>query len=94
MEWEDYQNYDATGLSELLTRGQVTAEDLAETAIQAIERLNPKINAVGYKMFDEAREISSRNSLRSLFAERSGGGCCWSPLQFFESLCQRVHSTV
>ena len=52
----DYQRYDATGLSSLISRGEVTAAEVVETAITRIETLNPALNAVIAPLFDAARK--------------------------------------
>ncbi len=46
MKLEEYVRYDAVGLAELVRKGEVTARELAETALAAIAAVNPKINAV------------------------------------------------
>lgn len=40
----------------LIRKGEVSAAEMVEAAIAAIERLNPAINAVVHPMFDHARE--------------------------------------
>jgi amidase len=52
----DYADVDATTLAERVKRGDVTASELVETAIAAVEKVNPKLNAMIHKMFDRARE--------------------------------------
>jgi amidase len=42
----DYLCYDALGLGELVRHRQVSARDLVETALGAIEALNPRLNCV------------------------------------------------
>lgn len=56
----EYQDYDALGLAELVRSGQTTPAELLETAIGRIEQLNPVINAVNRKMYDEARDSVER----------------------------------
>jgi amidase len=51
----DYSEYDGLGLAELVRKGDVTPAELTEAAIERIERHNPKINAVIYKGYDDAR---------------------------------------
>ena len=51
----DYLEQDATGLAALVSKGEVSAGELTECAIERIEALNPKLNAVVWKRFDEAR---------------------------------------
>lgn len=54
----DYANYDGLGLAELVRKRDVTPGELLEAAIERIERNNPKLNAVVYKAYDEARTIA------------------------------------
>ncbi|MBC7311497.1 MAG: amidase, partial [Rhizobium sp.] len=56
---EDYREFDGLALAGLVRRGEVSAPELVETAIAAIERLNPTLNAVIRPMFDEARRAAS-----------------------------------
>lgn len=51
----EYDRYDALGLAQLVKQGDVTPVELTEEAIARIERHNPKINAVIFKAYDEAR---------------------------------------
>ena len=54
----DYLAHDATGLAELVRRGEVTPLELVETALARIERLNPQVNAVIHRMDQSARGIA------------------------------------
>ena len=40
-EFPAYDDYDAVGLADLVARGEVSASDLVETAINRVELLNP-----------------------------------------------------
>ncbi|MGD9990392.1 MAG: amidase [Dehalococcoidia bacterium] len=51
---------DAVGQAELIRRGEVSPEELARVAIDNIEALNPRINAVIHRMFDEGLETARR----------------------------------
>ncbi len=53
--FSEYLQYDGLGLADLVRRREVKPEELLEAAISRIEAVNPKINAVVTKMFDEAR---------------------------------------
>jgi amidase len=55
----EYLKYDGLGLAELVRRKEVKPEELLEAAITRIEAINPKINAVVTKMYDEARKTIS-----------------------------------
>lgn len=55
MAFAEYDHYDATGLAHLVRRGEISPLELVDEAIARIERHNPKLNAVVFKAFDEAR---------------------------------------
>ena len=55
MAFTKYESYDGLGLAELVGKGEVSPSELVEESIARIERHNPKLNAVIYKAFDEAR---------------------------------------
>lgn len=55
MTLENYSDYDGLGLAELVKNKDVTPLELTECAIERIERHNPKLNAVIYKAYDQAR---------------------------------------
>ena len=55
MTFKEYADYDGMGLTALVRKGEVTPAEITEAAIERIERLNPAINAVVYKAYDEAR---------------------------------------
>ena len=46
MNLTEYVRYDGLGLAELVAKRQVSAKELAATALRAIELANPVINAV------------------------------------------------
>jgi amidase len=52
---DDFEGFDAVGLAELVARKKVTALEIVEAAIGQIEAVNPKLNAVIAKYYDEAR---------------------------------------
>jgi len=53
--FSDYDKYDGLGLAALVKRGEVTPSELLDEAISRTEALNPKLNAVVMKHYDEAR---------------------------------------
>ncbi|HEX7969712.1 MAG TPA: amidase [Stellaceae bacterium] len=55
----DYDRYDGLGLAALVRQREVTAGELLDAAIERVERRNPAINAVIYKMYDEAKAAIS-----------------------------------
>lgn len=54
--FKEYTDYDAMGLAELIKTGQVSPVEVLESAIAQIEKFNPKINAVIYKMYEYGKE--------------------------------------
>lgn len=59
MRFDEYAAYDGLGLAELVRKGEVTAAELVEAAIDGIERFNPRLNAVVHKAYDEARAAAN-----------------------------------
>jgi amidase len=66
--FKEYSEYDAMGLAELVRKGEVTSEALCEEAIQRIESVNPKLNAVVTPMYDIARQMARRPVMDAPFA--------------------------
>jgi len=60
MPMKDYARYDGLGLAALVAKGEVTPAELVEEAIARIEKHNPALNAVIYKIYDRARETAAR----------------------------------
>ena len=59
MSFHEYAEYDALGLAELVARGEVTAAELVEAAIERIERHNPTLNAVVLPLYDVGRALAA-----------------------------------
>jgi amidase len=55
MGFAEYSNFDGLGLAELVKKKKVKPAELVEAAIERIERHNPRLNAVVFKAYDEAR---------------------------------------
>jgi len=53
--FEEYADYDATGLAELIRTKKVSPDEVVEAAIGRIERLDGRFNAVVHRSFDRAR---------------------------------------
>ena len=49
-------DYDALGLAELVATGEVSAEELLDSAIERTEQVNAQINAVVTPMYEQARQ--------------------------------------
>ncbi len=55
-DFTDYLKYDGLGLADLVRTKKVKPEELLDAAITRIEAINPKINAIVTKMYDQARK--------------------------------------
>jgi amidase len=53
--FSDFAKYDGLGLGELVRKKDVKPSELVEEAIDRIDRLNPQLNAVIHKIYDQAR---------------------------------------
>lgn len=62
-----YSNYDGLGLAELVRKKEVSAPELLEAAIERAEKHNPKLNAIVYKAYDQAREAAKSLSAAGPF---------------------------
>jgi amidase len=58
MAFAEYADYDGLGLAHLVRKGEVSPLELLEEAIARSEKNNPKLNAIVYKAYDEAREVA------------------------------------
>jgi len=58
MDQSDYLANDAVGLAQLIARREVSAAEVLEAALARTEAVNPKLNAVTLKLFDEARAVA------------------------------------
>ena len=56
----EYAEYDGLGLAKLVADGDVTTAELVEAAIARVDKHNPTINAVVYKMYDQARDAAAK----------------------------------
>ncbi len=55
LSFEDYIAHDALGLAALIRAGQVSALEVAEVAIDRAEAVNPKINCIVERLYDQGR---------------------------------------
>ena len=60
---DELVRHDAVGLSRLIREGEITPIELLEITIQRIEKVNPKINAIIHKLYDQARTVAANLSL-------------------------------
>jgi amidase len=58
MAFAEYGNYDGLGLAELVREKKISPIELVDEAITRAEALNPALNAIVFKAFDQAREAA------------------------------------
>ncbi|EKD73832.1 MAG: hypothetical protein ACD_45C00180G0008 [uncultured bacterium] len=63
----EYESFDGLGLANLVKSGVISAQELVIAAIERIESLNPKLNAVIYKLYDQAKAASQQSLPEGLF---------------------------
>ncbi|MDX1942666.1 MAG: amidase family protein [Saprospiraceae bacterium] len=68
MTFQEYRKYDALGLAKLVQKKEITPLELVEIAIQRAEAVNPKINAIIYKMYDQAKDMAKQADINAPFA--------------------------
>ena len=56
---DEYSDWDGLDMAAHVRRGEVSAVELVDEAIQRAEALNPKLNAIVYEMFDHARKLAA-----------------------------------
>ena len=68
MTQNEYLRHDATALAELVRTGEVTPLELIDAAMRRLEAVNPAMNAVVYRMDDEARALAGGVDRKAVFA--------------------------
>jgi amidase len=66
--FKEYSKYDGVGLAQLVANKEISAIELAEAAIGAIERINPTLNAVIYPMFEQGKAQARQIDITSPLA--------------------------
>ena len=57
--FKEYDTYDGIGLAELIQKGDISPQELCEEAISRIEKVNPRLGAVVFPMFDLGRKTAA-----------------------------------
>lgn len=68
MTFKEYRRHDALGLADLVKKGEVKPEELLDIAIGRTEEVNPALNAVICKIYDEARAVAKNAPRTGVFA--------------------------
>lgn len=80
MPFAEFDRFDALGLAEQVREGHVSSAELIETVISRIEALNPKLNAVTIKTYEQARKRAASPPKHGPFA-----GVPWLAKDLFTS---------
>ncbi len=65
---DEFVQYDALGLAQLIKSKQISAAELLEIIIKRIELINPTINCIATPTFERARKYATHISSQSVFA--------------------------
>ena len=68
MRFEEYRRYDAVAFADLVGKGEVSAGELLDVAIARAEAVNPKINAIVHKQYEQARATIGKGLLNGPLA--------------------------
>jgi len=68
MSFREYHEFDALGLAQAIARKKVSAREVMDEAIARAETLNPKLNAIIFKAYDEARSAARKRTQKGPFA--------------------------
>lgn len=60
LSFDEYVKHDATALAELVRAGDVTPDELLETAIARAEAVNPQLNAIVTPLYDKGRDMAKQ----------------------------------
>ena len=63
MRFDEYRKQDATALAGLIAKGELDAKSVLEVAIARAEQVNPAINAIVHKQYDQARKVVATGRL-------------------------------
>jgi hypothetical protein len=77
---DEFLTMDATGLAELVRKGEVSPLELVEGAIRRIEKLNPRVDAVVWERFEKAR-LHAIPCCRWLILKPEGTACASNGFQ-------------
>ena len=66
--FEEYRAHDALALAALVKNGDTSPEELLEVAIRRVEEVNPELNAVIHKFYDQGRAAAGQVDKNAPFA--------------------------
>jgi amidase len=65
---DEFVDYDAVGLAQLINRGDVTQQEILAVFQKRIERLNPSVNCIATPTFDRANQLAGTISRDAVFS--------------------------
>ena len=68
MNFSEYINYDALGLVNLIRKKEITPSEIIDISLGAIEKINPKINAIIGNLEKETEDALKRNNPNKPFS--------------------------
>jgi amidase len=68
----EFSKYDAVGLGQMVLKKKVSPLELVKAAIEGIEKINPQLNAVIYKLYEQARKEAQQLSRKIDKGEATG----------------------
>ncbi len=68
MTFAEYRQHDAIALAERVRQKEITPLELVEIAIQRAEAVNPQLNAIIHKMYDQAKAMAQQVNPAAPFA--------------------------
>jgi len=80
--------YDAIALGELTRKGEISPGELLDVTIQRIEKLNPKLNFLIHKNYEQARETAENLGAKIKNGETEGGIFCGVPFLLKDLLAE------
>ena len=91
MAFPEYGEYDGMGLAALVRSGQVSAREVLDEAIRRAEAMNPALNLLCHKAYDDARraapllpQMVSTMFCQALFSVNFGFYAAWSRSMAFK----------
>lgn len=85
---DDLIGYDAVALAELIQKREISPIELVDLTIERIEKLNPELNAVVHKMYDQARKTAGQWNARLTTSEGRAALFCGVPFLLKDLLAQ------
>jgi amidase len=98
MRFEEYRKHDAVSLAALIAKREVIAEEVLETAIARAEQLNPAINAIVHKQYEQARKAVAAGlpdgSLKGVPLSKTSASSKPASRQPSAAACSRILSPI